>query len=89
MKVVTFILWFLLIVVSLLLGMAAIVAWNKLRSGHGLDAYFANSYQVDQSSIDFLVTIAVVPLAFLIVWAVHWWQLREERDFKKKFKVRE
>lgn len=86
---VTFTLWFFLLVLFLLLGMGAVVSWKKIQSGHGVDAYFTTFYLVDKSSIDFLVTIAVVPLAFLIVWAIHWWQLREERDFKKKFNVKE
>ncbi|MDC8449996.1 MAG: hypothetical protein LV473_16790 [Nitrospira sp.] len=89
MKVVTLILWSILVVVSLLLGIGAVVSWKKVQSGHGLDAYFSTSYLVDKSSIDLLVLIAVIPLAFLLVWAIHWWQLREERDFKKKFNIKE
>lgn len=89
MKMVTFILWFLIVVVSLLIGIGAVVSWNNVQSGRGLDAYLQTSYQVVQSSIDFLALIVAALLAFFIVWAIRWWQLRDERDFKKKFNIKE
>ena len=59
---------------------------NKVSSGHGLDYYFTG-WGVQLNYIGALVLLVVMPLALVVGWAIRWWQLRDERDFRKRFNL--
>lgn len=60
---------------------------SKVKSGHGLDTYLTPE-GVEFNYIGALILLMLIPIALLLGWGVRWWQLREERDFKKQFKVK-
>ena len=77
--------------VVLVMGMFAGFVYRvvlKVESGHGLDTYLTPK-GVEFNYIGALVLLMLVPIALLLGWGVRWWQLREERDFKKQFKIKE
>jgi hypothetical protein len=61
---------------------------SKVKSGRGLDTYLTPE-GVEFNYIGTLILLMLIPIALLLGWGVRWWQLREERDFKKQFKVKE
>jgi hypothetical protein len=79
--------WWLLsvgILTTLGLGSFIIRAWDKVASGKGLDVYFTG-WGVQFNYVGFLVLVAIIPLVLLIGYGVRYWELRHERDFKRKY----
>ncbi len=74
--------------VLVILGLTAFVirVMNKVRTGHGLDYYFTG-LGVQFNYIGALILLGLVPICLLIGWGFRWWQLREHRDFRKKFNL--
>ena len=61
---------------------------SKVKSGHGLDTYLTPE-GAEFNYIGVLILLMLIPIALLLGWGLRWWQLREERDFKKQFKIKE
>ncbi len=59
---------------------------EKVRTGHGLDYYFTG-WGVQFNYIGVMILLALVPVTLLAGWGIRWWQLREERDFRKRFNL--
>ena len=59
---------------------------NKVSSGHGLDYYFTGR-GVQFNYIGALILLIVIPVALAVGWVIRWWQLRGERDFRKRFNL--
>lgn len=57
---------------------------QKVKSGRGLDTFFDGD-GVEWNYIGHLVLLGLIPIAVIVGLGIRWWQLREERDFKKKF----
>ena len=71
-----------------LLGLIAFIgqAWRKVASGQGLETYFTG-WGVQFNYIGFLVLVAVVPVVLMLGFAVRHWELRHEREFKKRYGI--
>ena len=71
-----------------LLGLIAFIgqAWRKVASGQGLETYFTG-WGVQFNYIGLLVFVAVVPVVLLLGFAVRHWELRHEREFKKRYGI--
>ena len=61
-------------------------AWRKVASGQGLETYFTG-WGVQFNYIGFLVLVAVVPVVLMLGFAVRHWELRHEREFKKRYDI--
>ncbi len=59
---------------------------EKVKTGHGLDYYFTG-WGVRVNYIGVLILLALIPVVLLMGWAIRWWQLRDERDFRKRFNL--
>ena len=82
--------WFKLVVsvIGTLLLLAAFAIgtfgiWIKVRSEHGLDTYLTPE-GVEFNYIGALILLALIPVSLLGGFEIRHWQLRDERDFKKK-----
>ena len=60
--------------------------WTEISSGRGLDTYFTG-YGVQFNYVGAAVLLALLPVAFLLGIALNWWYGREERDFKRRYKI--
>lgn len=71
-----------------LFGLSAFIeqAWRKVASGQGLETYFTG-WGVQFNYVGFLVLVAVVPIAVLLGLAIQNWELRHEREFKKRYGI--
>lgn len=74
-----------------LLSILALIAFviravQKVQTGHGLDYYFTG-WGVQFNYIGALIVLALVPVTLLVGLGIRWWQLRDERDFRKKFNL--
>ena len=61
---------------------------EKVRTGHGLD-YYLNGMGVEMNYIGALIAVAIIPIALLLGWAIRWWLLKDERDFKKHHGIKD
>lgn|GEM_PF-2906318 len=62
--------------------------WIKVRSGHGLDTYLTPE-GVEFNYIGALILFLLIPISLGIGLGIRYWQLRDERSFKKKFGIKE
>jgi hypothetical protein len=60
----------------------------KVRSGHGLDTYLTPE-GVEFNYIGALILLLLIPVSLVIGLGIRYWQLRDERSFKKKFGIEE
>jgi hypothetical protein len=67
------------------LGFVARV-WTKIRSGHGLDTYFTG-YGVQFNYIGVAILLVLLPAVLLLGIVLNWWLGRDERDFKRRYKI--
>lgn len=74
--------------ILIICGFAAFVlrVVDKVRTGHGLDYYFTG-WGVQFNYIGVLILLILAPIAMLVGWGIRWWQLRDERDFRKRFNL--
>jgi len=78
--------WLLGVGILSMLGLVAFIirAWDTVASGRGLDTYFTG-WGVQFNYVGFLVLVAVVPVILTIGYAIRWWELRHERNFKRRY----
>ncbi len=68
-------------------GMAFVLrVVEKVRTGHGLDYYFTG-WGVQVNYIGVLILLILIPVVVLVGWGIRWWQLRDERDFRKRYNL--
>lgn len=72
------------------IGLIAFVghAWKKVASGNGLETYFTG-WGVQFNYVGFLVLVGVIPVALLLGYAVRYWESRHEREFMKRYRIRD
>lgn len=61
---------------------------QKVRSEHGFDTFY-DLNGAEWNYIGRLVLLALIPIALLIGYCIRRWELREERDFRKRFDIKE
>jgi hypothetical protein len=61
---------------------------GKVRSGHGLDTFLTGE-GVEFNYIGALILLLLIPLSLIVGWGIRYWQLKDERSFKKKFGIKE
>ena len=59
---------------------------EKVQTGHGLDYYFTG-WGVQFNYIGVLILLMLIPVILVVGWVIRWWQLRDERDFHKRFNL--
>jgi hypothetical protein len=61
---------------------------KKVRSGQGLDT-FRTIEGAEFNYIGALILLLLIPVAIVLGWEVRYWRLKDERDFKKRFRIKE
>ena len=59
-----------------------------VRAGKGLDYYF-NGFGARVTPIGMIAAVGLIPLAVVAGRLLHWWHTRDERDFARRFPLRD
>ena len=85
--ILSYVVWFLTVLGTFGLFLRVL---KKVITGRGLD-YYTTAWGVQVNYIGVLITFVVIIIFFILAPFIYWFDpiYREERSFKKKFKVSE